>query len=218
MALFFVLAVLHCSLKKPAKVIALGQRLVNYLYVNTTLFATPPIALLDFKAQLKKASDAQDAMADRRTADVQLRDDEVLALLFMIYKLMFYVNGLYLGEAGNLKASGFDINKLAEPHQIPLQQRIKKVEGWREDNSAKIYLEKIEAETDLDKKSQWYVVQMAIGSKEEDKFEDVLTIKSSTSLIIKNLKRGVEVFFRVAAANSKGRGVWSDPKPFIPQR
>jgi len=212
------MVVLHCTRKQPKAVIKLGKKLINYLFVKVLIFVTPPVTLVAFQAQLTKASDAQDAMDDPKTADVIVRDEEVKKLFFMIYKLLFYVNSLYLDEPVNLSASGFDLNKTPSAHGIPMAQGISEVVEGDQPNTAHIILEKIEGETALDKAAQTYLLQMATGSDDEEKFITILSTKDSRKLIAENVKGGVEVFFRVAATNAAGLGNWSNIVSFIHQK
>jgi len=212
------MAVLHCTRHQPVVVIKLGKRLINYLFAKILIFATPIVTQVAFEAQLKKASDAQDAMDDPKTADVIVRDEEVKKLFFLINKLLFYVNSLYLDDAVNLSASGFDLNKTPTAHGSPMTQIISDVVEGDEPFTAHIILEKVVGETALDKVAQSYLLQMAIGSDEEEKFITILATNDSQKLIAKNIKGGVEVFFRVAATNAAGLGNWSNIVSFIHQK
>mgnify|MGYP003340623007 CR=1 FL=1 len=55
------LAVMRCTLGQPKKIIAVGIRVRDILYANVLLYATPPVTLLAFSAQLATLEAAQAA-------------------------------------------------------------------------------------------------------------------------------------------------------------
>lgn len=124
-----------------------------------------------------------------------------------------FVNGKAKGDEAIILLSGFFASKTPQPRSIPAQVVIKRIADGAVSHSAKIFLAKITSPLNEKSESLIYTVQMADGSLSE--FRTVLQTTNQRKLVITNLVRAREVFFRIAASNSRGQGDWSDTVPFI---
>jgi hypothetical protein len=94
---------------------------------------------------------------------------------------------------------------------------IKSVENGPVPHSAKIKLAKTTSPLNTQKESVTYIVMMAEEDSHEENFKIVLQTKNQRKLIIEDLTRKKEYFFRVAKSNSKGQSRWSGTEAFISQ-
>ena len=214
-----LIAVMHCTIKQPKKIIATGIRVRDQLFANILLFATPPVTLLVFKGQLDKAVAAQAVVEDGKgsVTDTAIRDAETLALFLMLNPLLlYYVNGLYKGNKVNLLASGFEVSNEPNPKPAPSIPVVRKVVMTDLDlHTAKVYLAPfpvVEGGRGLAN----YILQIAVGPPLEENFKTVLTTTNSRKLFMKNLTRGVEIHIRLCASNSRGTSAWSTIVDFMP--
>jgi hypothetical protein len=134
----------------------------------------------------------------------------------MMRVLVFYVNGLYRGDKVNLLASGFDVLDESLPQGIPSVPIINRVVPGGEPHSAKFYLAKTPAIPGRKKPSVTYILEMAADADMEENFKRKLSTTNQFLLLITGLTRGKEVFFRLAAKNSRGQSDWTETIPFIP--
>jgi hypothetical protein len=215
-----VTAVMHCTIFQPKKVITVGIRVRDLLFVNVLLYATPPITLILFKAQLDKAIAAQAVVEDGTgsVAQTATRDSEVLALFLMLNPLLItYVIGLYKGDKVKLLASGFEVSSDPNPKPAPSVPVITKV--LMTDlalHKAKVYLAKFPALLTGSRGVVNYIVQVAEGAPTEENFKTVLTTTSSRKLVIPDLTRGTEIHIRICASNARGTSAWSSVADFMP--
>jgi hypothetical protein len=217
MAQRMALAVLHCTKKQPEKVINLGNRLLDGLYVKILLFPDPPIAKADFKILLKAASESQTEADGGGIKDTGQRDQDVLALFEVIKELRDYVNRLYKGNKVNILDSGFDANTEPSPHSLPDVPIIKEIRIGPLPHSVKIILSKKRNSQILRHESLDYIVQMAIDPGMDENFDTVLITRNQYHLIIDKLTRGKEIFIRIATKNSRGQSDWSNVTSFVSQ-
>jgi hypothetical protein len=212
-----IIAVLACAMTQTDKVFKLCKAIILGLYAYPLLFPNPLHTQAEFKDQYTKVKDLWDQVLSGRE---DLRSDyeaQMLILWNMIGDLLFYTNMLFRGQPDNITKSGFA--KSAEPvtNAIPGQLVIKSVQNGKEEHSAKIYLVKGCGYGPNVNGRLKYILQMAEGSPVEENFKSVLETTNRFDIVKKNLTRGKEVHFRIAAWNSAGRGLWSDVVPFIPQ-
>jgi hypothetical protein len=217
MAQRMAMAVLHCTKKQHEKVINLGNRLIDGLYVKILLFPDPLIPKADFKILLKAASESQTEADGGGIKDTGQRDEDVLTLFEAIKELRDYVNRLYKGNKVNILASGFDANIEPTPHSLPDVPIIKEIRIGPLPHSVKIILTKKRNSQILRQESLDYIVQMAIDPSMEENFDTVLITRNQYHLIIDKLTRGKEIFIRIAAKNSRGQSDWSNVASFVPQ-
>jgi hypothetical protein len=120
---------MHCTDTQYAKVSALGTRLVNGLYVNTTLFPSPPVALgtttTGFLGALTKLNSLI-ASAKGNSNNVGARNEQCELVHGMIEQLIAYANPICNHVLANITLSGFDSSNVPQPTAKPLAPVIKK--------------------------------------------------------------------------------------------
>ena len=213
-----VTAVMHCTQQEPKEVIAVGIRVRDALYSpdGVALYANPPVDEATLTAQVAVAGTAQGNVKNGGKSATTTRDAEVATLFTLLGKLILYVNGLYKGDKAKLEASGFDTSDDPTPHPIPDQPVIKSIKDGALAHSAKITLAKITSTLNKKRDNVTYFVQMATTDVEAN-YVTVLETKDKDELLIPNLTRGVEQFFRVAKSNAAGKSPYSASVAFIPQ-
>jgi hypothetical protein len=213
-------AIMGCTVQQPAKVISRGRQVLVELYSRPDLYANPTVLQAVLEAQLEKAVSAQAATRGGGVIETSKRDSEVEKLFELLKKkLLTWVNGLYEGEREKLMASGFGVSKDPTPKDIPGQPHIKYITDANTGNTfgAKIVLVKKTNPIDEKKEVYTYVVQISKERDNESSYVTVLMTQNQYKLIIPNLERGVEVFFRVARRNARGQSYWSESDRFIPR-
>jgi hypothetical protein len=214
-----VMAVMHCALNQPKKIISRGISVRDLLFVNVLLFATPPITLILFSAQLTKAIAAQAVVEDKGSvANTATRDAEVLALFLMLNPLLLsYVNGLYKGDKVKLLASGFAASSDPNPKPAPSVPVIRRVAMTDLAlHIAKVFLTPFPKLETGSRGVVNYIMQVAVGAPTEENFHTVLATTNSRKLFIPALTRGVEIHIRVCASNARGTSAWSSVFDFMP--
>ena len=212
-----ITAILGCTTTQYVKVFDLSKALLAGLYFYTVLYPNPKHAKDEFELQYTTTSELYDKVQGGRE-DLRSDFETNLKILWgMIGDLLFYVNMLFRGQADKISKSGFP--QSAEPIQnaVPGQLVIKHIKDGKEEHSAKITLVKGSGFGPNVKGRLKYKLQMAENEPTEINFKDVLETSSRFAIIKKGLLHGKEVYFRIAAWNSAGQGLWSDVVPFIPQ-
>jgi hypothetical protein len=209
-------AVLHCWLGQWKLIILRAGKVKENLYVNTGLYPAPKIPEHDFTEQLRLASEAETAASGGGVDETAAFYKETTLLFNMMRVLIFYVNGLYRGNKVNLLASGFDVLDESVPLCIPSVPLIHRVVPGQEPHSAKFYLTKTPGIPGKKKPSVTYIVEMTSDPSKEENFKRKFETTNQFLLLITGLTRGQEVFFRLAARNSRGQSDWTEIIPFIP--
>lgn len=211
------IAVLHCALGQWALIIKRGVRIKGKLYVNTTLFVTPKITLVDFGNQLDKAVAAEGEAIGGGITETAVYYEETTKLFEMLSELVNYVNGLYKGKKVELLASGFDVVDEAVPQDIPSVPVVDRFVSGDEPNSVKIFIKRSQATPGIKKRGVTYIIDMTEDKSKEENFKTVLVCSSQYQLIVKGLTRGKEYFFRISARNSRGQSKYTEIFSFIAQ-
>jgi hypothetical protein len=211
-------AVMHCHAQQHQKIIDVGIRVRDKLYANPALYGSPPIAAAIFKVQLNSAIAAQAAAIKGGVKATSHRNAEVTTLFTMLNPvLILYVIRLYKGQADKLLASGFDTSNDPLPRSAPRIPVIKRVEMTDlADHIAKVFLGKIHNPLETKRGLNSYLLQVAVGNRDEESFQTILMTTNSRRLLIPNLQRGKETFIRVCAMNARGISAWSDVISFYP--
>jgi hypothetical protein len=212
-----ITAVMHCKQKEHSKIIERGIKVRDGLYANIILYPAPPTDAVHFTMLLDAAITAQgDAKGGGKPATTA-RNTATDALFATLENLVLYVNGLFKGDKDKLSKSGFDTSNDPAPNGIPAAPVIKRIENGDTPHSAKIFLAKTTSSLNTLKESVTYILQMAEDASKEENFRTVLQIKNQHKLVVVNLTRGREEFFRIAESNSTGQSDWSETASFIPQ-
>lgn len=200
--LTIIMAVLHLRKSDFAGIIKLGNRLVlEGLYVETTLYATPSVSKTDFEAQLKAVIEAV-ALADKG-GDKAERTKQVNLIFKMFRKLLNYVNGLYEDEEVNLKKSGFDVNAVPSPHGVPDQLVIKKIVDHNLPGTIKIKLEPFTGSAANKKERKNYIVQV-FAAEDATEYKSVVAGTNSRNIIVEDVPVMTSRWYSIIAVNAAG--------------
>ena len=219
--------VLHCSASEFHKVNALGIRLISSgIYVNTTLFPAPPIALAGatgFQAAVTKLTNLI-ASAKGNSKNVGLRDAQSELVHGLLEQLLAYANPICNHVIANIQLSGFDSSNVPQPTVKPLAPVIKKItEDKQEAGYYKATLEKpskssgalVEKVAAAHHATTRWTVKSSVNAA--GPFNILLEGAASTKLVFTGLTVGQKNYIIIYGVNSKGRGPDSKPYPFTPQ-
>ncbi len=219
--------VMHASAGEFHKVSALGTRLINGLYVNTTLFPSPPIALgtptTAFLGALTKLNNLI-ATAKGNSNNTGLRDAQSILVHGMMEQLLAYANPICNHIIANIQLSGFDSSNVPQPTVKPLAPIIKKItEDKQEAGYYKATLAKpktgggplTEKVAAAHQKGTHYTVKSALVAT--GPYTILLQDTASTKLVFTGLTPGQKNYIIIYGTNSKGKGPDSKPFPFTPQ-
>jgi hypothetical protein len=219
--------VLHCSASEFHKVNALGIRLISSgIYVNTTLFPAPPIALAGatgFQAAVTKLTNLI-ASAKGNSNNVGLRDAQSELVHGMMEQLLAYANPICNHDVAKIQQSGFDSSNVPQPTVKPLAPVIKKItEDKQEAGYYKATLEKPKTgggaltekvAAEHHKGTRW-TVKSSVNAA--GPFNILLEGAASTKLVFTGLTVGQKNYIIIYGVNNKGKGPDSKPYPFTPQ-
>jgi hypothetical protein len=211
-------AIMGCTEKQYPKVIERGASVKGGYYKRPDLYPNPVIAENIFVNQLDAASNAQVLVKGGGKKATTTRNVEVGKLFVMLrYSLLAQVNELYEGNRVKLEASGFGVSKEPSPLEIPDPPYIRRIEDANFGGSygAKIILAQKSNPLERKKERYTYVVQISRKGDDDESYVTVLMIQNMHKLIVQGLKRGEEVYIRVARSNAHGMSRWSEPRNFI---
>jgi len=209
----FIYAVLHVAVGDFTEINKLAKNVItNGIYANVSLYATPPIALLAFQAQLTAAVDALNATT--LGSDKTLRNSTSADLLFSLHRLGFYANALYLNDATKLLASGLPLNRMPEVHPRPNMLVISRIVAGADMGTIKIYLTALTGEDIQLKETRTYQVYLW-ADMETQEFSIVHTGTNSHELIVKNVPLMAIRFYSVTATNAAGESPQSGRVRFV---
>ena len=113
------------------------NRVQNGIYTNASVFATPPVTLVDFTAMLtlflQAAAEYEQYGITKRTAYMVAKED----LIEMLDTLVAYVNGIADGDVSIIALSGFDPSREVSQPSQPLP-KIENYTAKRSDNAGEI--------------------------------------------------------------------------------
>jgi hypothetical protein len=219
--------VMHCSATEYHKVNALGLRVIsNGIYVNTTLFPAPPIALAGtngFQAAVTKLTNLI-ASAKGNTKNVDLRDAQSELVHGLLEQLLAYANPICNHVIANIQLSGFDSSNTPQPTVKPLAPVIKKItEDKQEAGYYKATLDKPKtgggALTDKVAAAHHANTRWTVKSSLNvaGPYTTQLEGAASTKLVFTGLTVGQKNYIIIYGVNNKGKGPDSKPYPFTPQ-
>ena len=204
-------AVMYVTIKQVKQIRDLADLVVDGLDNNTGIYVTPSptSSLLDSEnGKLKKLIIAYDA--DKSTQKRLAMEKQAKVVHKILKDLTGYVSSV-TGDREQILLSGFQADKAPENHTIPKDRLvIKRVEDGKEVNSAKIFIEKIPAGNFIDR----YKVET---SSDGAAWALVVETGSSRKLVVKDLKKLVEVFIRVTGGNTYGFSKPSEAVTFAPR-
>ena len=203
------IAALHIrSAREVHKVAALGNQVLLGLTEHATTFPTPSpsVSDLDVENYLLTILIGEAKGGDRQK--IQARNEQSAIVLKKLKILTNYVNGIADGDKAIILLSGFDAADEPTPQPAPPRIVIRRIVDGSNAHSAKIHIESIGTRAT-------YFVETTATPTDEHSWQEVLRETNSRKLIIENLDRGTELYFRVSALNSTGQGPWSDDFVFL---
>jgi len=210
-------AVMHCTPKQVNKLINLGSKVVAGLTANVATYATPNPTVASINTEMTKLVTLQGNVKNGGKDATAKRDLQALKMFTLLSNELLYVNVVAQGDRDKILLSGFDINQQPSPNEVPDKLSIKSVELGPFDHSIKINLAKFTSPVQITRTAFTFIVEMCTDTSKEENWKDVLHSSNSKKLIITDLVRKTEYFFRVSAENSKGKGPASDPSAFVAQ-
>ena len=216
-------AVMHCSALEYHAVNALGTRVIsNGLYINTTLFPAPPVALAGltgFQAANTKLTSLI-GLAKGNSNNVDARDEQSILVHGMLLQLLAYVNPICNHVLTNIDLTGFDASNVPVPTVIPPAPVITKMAEGKAAGTYKVFLQKkkkrilITARVAMQHKGTRYTAQYSAAST--GPWTTLIEGVASTKIIFSGLPAG-KSYVHVYGVNSAGKGQPSAPFPFTPQ-
>jgi hypothetical protein len=209
-------AVMHCTAKEHARLIDRGTLVVAGLNANSTIYPdpNPKPDELSLEVGLLVTLSGQ---AKVNTQKKEARDQQASKLFGMLLEETHYVNKVAKGDRATILLSGFEASAEPSPRPVPDVPVIKRVENGSAPHSAKIFLAKTTSVLNTKKESLNYIVQMCTDDSKEENWKTVLHTQNSKKLLVLNLVRGQEYFFRISALNARGQSDWSETVAFIAQ-
>lgn len=209
----FIYAVLHVAIGDYVAINKLAQKVISSgIYANVSLYATPPITLLVFQAELTAAVNALNTTT--RGSDKTLRNTTSAQLLFSLHRLCYYSNGLYLNDATKLLASGYDLNREATVHPRPNTLVIRDIVAGADMGTIKIYLTPLTGEENQLKEKRTYQVYLW-ADMETQEFSIVHTGTDMHELIVSNVPQMEIRYYSVTATNAAGESPQSGRRRFV---
>jgi hypothetical protein len=191
-----------------------GTVFLAKMYLETTLYATPIIAEVDFKPLVKDLGDAN--IAAENGGEVELAVQMACSVKLhkaMGKKLIPYINSLWEDNRVNLEKSGAKISAERSKVPPPEQPIISKIEAYNEAGSVKIYLVRGKQSTNKKRSKKQYRIFMF--EKEDDaKGTEIGSSFDSRYLYGYEVPTAVYRFFAVRAENSGGSSLLSTKVKF----
>jgi hypothetical protein len=217
-------AVLHCAVGEFQKVADLCQRVIDKLTEFALEFTTPNPTLAAMQLELDKLQTLI-GEANGNTLKKAERDAQTALVFGMLVEQCLYVNSVANGDKVKVLKSGFDADKVPQPHGIPGTPVISKIKDGPVAHSGKIQLA-----GSLPRGARYTVQTFEIPSNfnepplpggpielnpDELPWSEALESVNSTELVITNLHRGKETLVRVRAEDGSKKSSWSDMYLFM---
>jgi hypothetical protein len=215
--------VMHCAAVEFQAVNTLATRVINFgIYVNTTLFPSPPVTQAVFTAANAKLTSLI-SQAKGNSQKVKERDDQAILVHGYLLQLLKYSTPICNNITANIDQTGFDSSSEPTPTVVPAAPVITKVAEGKIAGTYKVLLEKKKSKEVAVAKSKShgkgntrYTVQTTVTPTVEASWVTQLEGAASTKLVFKGLVAGRN-YIRVYGINSAGKGQPSAPYPFTPQ-
>jgi len=185
-------------------IIRQAVRFKDGLYMEATLYASPPITQTDFKDQYVISDQAATAAIEGGKHERSVRNTECAKLLEMMSgKLIPYINSLYTGNRPALEKSGARTSAEPSPVPPPEQPNISRVARGPEVNSVKVSLVRGVKST-LKKRSRT-LYRIFMFEKEDDaKGIEIGSSSNSHKLYGFDVPENVNRYYAVMAQNTGG--------------
>ena len=192
-----------------------AKNFIEGLYVETVLYADPPIQLADFKNQYDASIQATALAADGGKKAIAKRNKESGLLLDMMAdKLIIYINGLYKGNRENLGKSGAPVSEDPSPHPRPEKQVIKRIDKGPEPKSAKVFLVMGQGESKKKNENRTYILYV-FEAEDAVTPVKVFHFTSMRKLVAIGITVMTAFWYAVTAQNAGGESDLSDKVRFV---
>ena len=200
------------GVRRPAyfnQVLMRANTVVFALSNNASIFPMPDPALAVLSNQARVLQGYINDVNDGDHSKIGLRNEASVDLYELLRQELVYVNQVGRHDRGLLSQSGFAVNEMPEPHPVPPQVIIKRIVDGSSPNTAKIFI------YSLHMRYLFYLVEQTSTPDDEASWKLVYHTSNSKKLLVENMIRGEEVWFRVCAQSAGGRGQWSNKVYFI---
>jgi len=216
--------VMHASSLEYHAVAALATRVItNGLYIDTTLFPTPPVALAGatgFQFQVTKLTNLI-GLAKGNSNNVTNRDEQSILVHGLLLQLIAYANPICNHDLTKITASGFDASNVPTPTVAPIMPVIKEItEKKQAAGFNKVFLVRnktktlVTAQAAMQHKGTRYTLKSS--TTQTGPWTTHLEGVASTKLIFTGLVQGNN-FIIIYGVNAAGKGPACAPFPFTPQ-
>lgn len=203
-------AVMKCTVLEFMKIWMLAKDVSHLMGINVGIFTDPDVPLADLIIENDKLEVLINAADGNHKKKVE-RDLQAIVVHGMLTDNCAYTNKIAAGSLGIINKSGYLSSKLPTPAPIPIQIVIKRTVPGNVSDSVKFFIEPIGQRAD-------YIVQKTLTPEDAKSFVTVLLTSNSKNLVVKELIRKEEGFYRIAAKSTTGQGVWSKTISFISQQ
>lgn len=192
-----------------------GTVFLAKLYVETTLYPSPIVPEVDFKALVKDCGDCNTAAEKGGDAEIAAQIAATLSLhKAMGKKLIPYINSLWEGNRLNLEKSGAKISAERSKVPPPEQPVISRIVRGPEAGSIKIYL--VRGVNSSQKKRSKKQYRIFMFEKDDDtKGTDIGGSWDSRYLIGYGVPESVYRYFSVRVENSGGSSLLASKVRFF---
>ena len=168
---------------------------------DNSIFANPPLEITDF---LQLADTCERLYREKQTGNkekIAAYNASMLQLRNGMRKLVNFVNSIAEGNVETIIASGMEVSK--EPEAKPAPMQVEKFSAQFSGITASVMLAWAKA-----KYGEFYVAEYTSNPETGNwiKLDPITARKMS----VEGLTTGKKYWFRVAAYNNKGKGVYSD--------
>jgi hypothetical protein len=204
MATKIVTAILSLSVNDFDGIYKQGNRFLDQLYSETTLYPTPPVIQADFKAQVDAVGVAITDAAGRGKTEMDNRKDSCKALhKVMGKKLIPYINLCWAGNLINLDKSGAKTSAEPTPVPAPDQPNISTIVRGPDPGSVKIKLVR-GVNSSLKKRSKTEYRIFMFEKEEDTKGTEIGSSSNSYKLIGYDVPENAARYFGVISKNTGG--------------
>lgn len=210
-------AVMHCTVKQIHKLINTTNKVIGGLGKNVAIYATPNPVPAVLTSNVNLLITDQGFVNNGGSEAKAKRDAQALVVYNLLTSELAYVNSIAVGDKDKILLSGFDVNNQPYPGEVPAKVVISSIVIGPTDHSVKININTTNTSAQPTSASRTLLVEMTNDPSKEENWDDVLHTTDSRNIIIEDLVRGTEYFFRISAENNKGKGPTSDPSAFVAQ-
>jgi len=183
----------------------LKVRYILSMLAGNTNFPNLPFLPSEVEADVNALTTIQAQVVAGNRLNIGSRDALKKGIALKMAANAAYVNGLAMNNPSMLETSGFEPAKAPVSHTVPAEVIKLVCKPTQPVNAVKLTWKAV-------KERDYYTIQQRIG--ELGTWQDIGTC-TKPNYVVNSLPPKEEVFFRVAAANGVGVGLWSNVDSFI---